>query len=685
LAAVADILEDRSEAGLPQSRELSLFDKKNSPSGSLGRYLSGRCKDLPLRISMNFMACLGLTVLFDFQTVIVIFFTFLSADLLESMLFYRMHRMGHQFWESKVCQSMVLATSCVVACISSAAAASVWLADDHPNRLLAMTLFAGLSLNSGFFVYLYRPANYIRQCIYLCVVTGLFVNDFYSPLQSVALNLVPDLLASTGFVICLISCYARLAGFANNRLDSERTYLIAKLDAEHATTVMHHQARHDSLTGLPNRAYLAEFLAEMMLQSVGKTSQFAIFHIDLDKFKEVNDTAGHAAGDFVLESSATALRNSVRGDDFVARIGGDEFVVVSQSDVEIEHLFSIANRIIEAISKPIMFMDQELRVGASVGFALSEPYHANGEAVLLDADLALYEAKNDGRGVARAFEPNMRSEFEDRTRIVTDLITGLEKGEIETYFQPQVDLHSHLVTGFEALVRWQHPELGLMQPDRFLKIAEDAGLLKDLTLQVAEQSFEALQIWRNAGYEVPSIGLNFASRQLEDRETVSQIKWMVETAGLIPEDITIEVLESVLASANSDNLIRNIKALSAAGFSIDLDDFGTEHASIANMRSFEVQRIKIDKGFIEDIEHRPDQQRLVSAMVQLARSLDVQVLAEGVETGAEIDILASLGCDQVQGYFFARPMDLEASLIWLANCGLIKRHNVKRDEKAALF
>ncbi len=634
---------------------------------------------------MNVLACLGMLFLFDFATTFMIFSMFLIADLLESVVFFNFHRRGYQYWDTKACRRLVIATSIAVASISSATVATVWLADENPMRVLAMMLLAGLSLNVGSFVYLYRPANQVRQMIFLLTGIGLFVYDFSSQTESLAFSFLPDLLAGIGFVILLVTSYMRLVIFANKRIVSERSLLIAKLDAEKATEAMYFRARHDTLTELPNRAYLAEFMDNMIKEAEGRRPQFAIFHIDLDKFKEVNDTAGHAAGDLVLQTSAQALRNSVRAEDFVARIGGDEFVVVSQSDITEPQLYAISARIIDAISEPIMFMDQQLRVGASVGFALSKPYHTSGEAVLLDADLALYEAKNDGRGVARAFEPSMRAEFEDRTRIVTDLVSGLERGELETFFQPQVDLHSHLVTGFEALVRWQHPELGLLSPDRFVKMAEEAGLLKELTLQVADQSFEALQIWRNAGFEVPSVGLNFASRQLEDRETISQLKWMVDCAGLVPEDVTIEVLESVLAATNSDDLINNIKALSAAGFSIDLDDFGTEHASIANMRSFEVQRIKIDKGFIEDIEHRPDQQRLVSAMVQLARSLDVQVLAEGVETGAEIDILSSLGCDQVQGYFFARPMGLEDSLNWLANCGLIKRQHVSKDDKAALF
>ncbi|MFK7874711.1 MAG: EAL domain-containing protein, partial [Paracoccaceae bacterium] len=196
---------------------------------------------------------------------------------------------------------------------------------------------------------------------------------------------------------------------------------------------------------------------------------------------------------------------------------------------------------------------------------------------------------------------------------------------------------------------------------------------------------DALKGWRNAGYMVPSVGLNFASRQLLDTAIINQIKWLVDGAGLQPEDVTVEVLESVLSSSHSDDLIENVKALSAAGFSIDLDDFGTEHASIANMRSFEVQRIKIDKSFVQDIETRPDQRRLVSAMVQLARSLDVEVLAEGVETGAEIEILSELGCNQVQGYFFARPMEYEQSLTWLSQCGLIERSNVAQDLQTALF
>lgn len=678
-------VEESDLSILPAEQELADFDQQNTREGRLGRYLKGRSADR-MTPFIILGAIAGFTsILSDPWLGLRILLIVGMLRCFEIFLLGKFYGRGIAFWAQKPVQYAVLANSGIQACANCWVAVELWHLNGQLSHLPSIAVLIAFSMHAGFFGHLFWSSSRLEQALYSMTGLALFLQEFFHETQSNGSLLSSDLAAVFGVSICLIASYAKLERFARTRHASERRLMVSKLAAEEAHATMLHQARHDSLTGLPNRGYLAEVMDAEMPRARTEGGQIVIFHIDLDKFKEVNDTSGHAAGDFVLKQSADALRRSVRSEDFVARIGGDEFVVLASSNIVVSEMYQIAERIVAEISTPMMFQDQELRVGASVGFALSEERHTSGEAVLLDADLALYEAKDDGRGVVRAFVPQMRAEFEERTRLVNDLIVGIEKEQIETVFQPQVDLHSNLVTGFEALVRWRHPELGLLSPAKFVPLADESGLLNDITTTVARQSLEAISGWRKAGYKVPSVGLNFASRQLQDTEIINQIKWLVEAAGLEPEDVTIEVLESVLSSSNSDDLIKNVKALSAAGFSIDLDDFGTEHASIANMRSFEVQRIKIDKSFIKDIESRPDQRRLVSAMVQMARSLDVQVLAEGVETGAEIEILSELGCDQVQGYFFAKPMDYEASLTWLAECGLIVRSHVEQDLSSALF
>lgn len=682
--------QEQSHSGSPSTglaieQELSDFDTQNAPAGRLGRFLKGRMRDTTYRLWLNTSIAVGSGIAISPAFGLMACFVLFLMDGLEMVVFRRLYLGGQAVWETSGCRALVLCVTTIIAIGHGYVAYSAWMVQAEPFRMLALSVLIAFSMNSGFFSHLCREANVVRQMIYISCALSFFVAEFLVLENKDSVRILEELVSAIGLVICLFVLFSRLARFSHTRYQSERTLMVARVEAEKVHAAMKHQALHDPLTNLPNRAFLAKTMSQRMNDVMVTGNNLAIFHIDLDKFKEVNDTAGHAAGDFILLHSAEALQSSVRAEDFVARIGGDEFVVVTSTIGSVQELENIATRIIEEVSKPVQFGDQELAVGASVGYAISRPDHKTGEAVLLDADLALYAAKEAGRGVSQIFSPEMRSDFEERTQLMKDLKKGVEGAEIETVFQPQVDLHTNLVTGFEALVRWRHPKRGLISPDQFLPLAEEAGLLNDITITVVEQSLEALSNWRTAGFLVPCVGVNFASGQLQDRDVINKIKWLVEMANLEPEDVTIEVLESVLSSANSDDLIDNIKALSAAGFSIDLDDFGTEHASIANMRSFQVQRIKIDKSFVEDIEFRPDQRRLVSAMVQLAGALDVQVLAEGVETEVQIDILAELGCDQVQGYFFARPMFEADALNWLAECGLIVRANIAHDNHAAIF
>ena len=428
---------------------------------------------------------------------------------------------------------------------------------------------------------------------------------------------------------------------------------------------MAHGARHDPLTGLPNRRYLAEH-AERMLAAAGRGGRVAAaLHVNLDRFKTVNDTMGMSVGDRLLHRSAAILKAETRRGDFVARIGADEFIVLISEVNSLEQLVSLSARLIERIGEPSSIEGEEVRVSACVGIALAEPEKLSADGLLMNADLALFDAKNGGRGRYAFFTDHRRAEFETRRRVAAELRDAIAKDQLEPFFQPQVDARTGAPIGFEALVRWRHPERGLLTPFHFLDVAQDTGQIEQIGEIVTRRALAALAIWRSMGLPAKRIGLNISAKELRDSAFVDKLAWDVDAAGLEPRNVGVEILESVLIEDDNDPMIRNVAALSAAGFSVELDDFGTGHASIANLKKFRVNKIKIDRSFITDIDTQPEQQKITRAMINLAHSLDVEALVEGVETQAELRRLRAMGCDAVQGYLVGRPMSEADALAWL--------------------
>lgn len=428
---------------------------------------------------------------------------------------------------------------------------------------------------------------------------------------------------------------------------------------------MMHNARHDPLTGLPNRRYLSEHTARV-LAAAGRGGRIvAALHLNLDRFKAVNDTLGMGFGDKLLRRAAGILRAETRRGDFVARIGSDEFVVVISEVLSLEDLVNMAARLIERLSEPMILDGEEIRVGACVGIAMAEPERLTVDRLLTNADLALFDAKSGGRGRYAFFTDNRRAEFENRRRIAAELREAIALNQLEPFFQPQVCARTGRPIGFEALVRWRHPERGLLSPFHFLGEAQETGLIDQIGEIVTRKALSALAIWRSMGLPAEKIGLNVSARELRDSAFVDKLAWDVDAAGLEPRHVGIEILESVLIDHDDDPVIRNVAALSSAGFSVELDDFGTGHASIANLKKFRVNKIKIDRSFVTDIDTQPEQQKITRAMINLAHSLDVEALVEGVETVSEMRRLRAMGCDAVQGYLIGRPMAEADALLWL--------------------
>jgi diguanylate cyclase (GGDEF)-like protein len=405
---------------------------------------------------------------------------------------------------------------------------------------------------------------------------------------------------------------------------------------------------HDPLTTLPNRRFLDKLLSSSPAPS---GNRLALIHIDLDGFKEINDTRGHAAGDDVLRITASRLRGAIGPKDTAVRIGGDEFVVACRNpDPEVGTIL-LARRIIHALSAPLLIDGTECRVGASAGVAWERD---EGDAcqLLKNADLALYEAKQAGRGRAKVFTEKLRIAAENTKLQAEEFTRALDNDEIVAYFQPQFDAATFELAGVEALARWDHPQQGILTPDRFLAVAEITGRTGDLDKSILRKALFELTRWDLMGVTIPRISVNISARRLADKNLLSELSGLP----LLPGRLCFELLETVYFDGQDSHLREVIGQIKARGIDIEIDDFGTGHASILGLLQLQPKRLKIDRQFIMPIVTSIAQRRLVSSIIDIGRSQNVEVVAEGVETLEHAKILRDLGCHLLQGYAFARPM-----------------------------
>jgi diguanylate cyclase (GGDEF)-like protein len=444
---------------------------------------------------------------------------------------------------------------------------------------------------------------------------------------------------------------ARIAAWARERQEAEQENRFRLL--------------HDPLSQMPNAAYLMAHLERLAAGADRMRGHTAIIRLDLDKFKNLRETLGPRVADEVIRVTSRRIRQVMRAGDFAAHLGQDDFVVIAPELPEIKDAAAIAQRIQQAVAKPVSLQGGARRIGCSVGVTMLTDDLPEADRILANAEIALGEAQNAGPGSIGWFRESLRAEAERRETLHVELVRGLDRGELAPFFQPQIDLATGRLAGFEALVRWRHPVKGLLTPASFLDFAEAAELTERMGEVVLSQCLAALTAWDAAGLEVPKVGINFALAQLRDPRLIEKIKWEVERADVDPGRISIEVLETVLIKSDTDIVVRNIRGLASAGFRIDLDDFGTGHASIQNLRRFMVDRIKIDRSFVFGIEASEEQQKLTASMVAMARALGIRTLAEGVETVEAAAALRDLGCDCAQGYLIAKPMSQADSFGWL--------------------
>ena len=410
-----------------------------------------------------------------------------------------------------------------------------------------------------------------------------------------------------------------------------------------------HMARHDALTDLPNRAALREIGCELLAQPQAEDGTLAVLCLDLDRFKPVNDSYGHALGDGLLRAVAERLRGHVRGHDVVARLGGDEFAVLYRV-ADTAGAVTLAQRLIGVVSAPYDLDGLSVEIGMSVGIALADAQGRDIERLLKAADMALYEAKAAGRGTHCLFEPQMDETARERTALERELREALVHGRFELHYQPLVDLDSDRIKGLEALVRWRHPERGLVSPTVFIPLAEETGLIVPLGEWVLNQACRDAALWP----EDVSIAVNVSALQLRNRSFAQGVLMALAASGLKASRLELEITESVLLDDTESNL-ETLHTLRRLGVRISMDDFGTGYSSISYLRRFPFDKIKIDRSFVRDSAGRSDAASIIRAIVGLGSSLGITTLVEGVETEAQLATIRAEGAQEMQGYLFSPP------------------------------
>ena len=423
------------------------------------------------------------------------------------------------------------------------------------------------------------------------------------------------------------------------------------------------------LAGLSLRNHIVSNLDMVLREGPVSGRTTACLVIQFDGTDELIERHGRAAQTEVLARSAERIAAALREGDLVARIEGGGFAVALAAvrRLDLETVVQVATRLQAALSVPVGLNATRLYISTSIGFCLAaRAPMPNGRALLDAAQMAADEASRHGPGAIRAYAPEMTSRRADRDALRDQLEQALDEGQIRAHFQPQISTDTGAITGFEALARWYHPEKGLISPAEFLPLLENAGLIDRLGEVMLFNALSALSRWDKLGLSVPTVAVNFSSSELRNPRQADKLKWELDRFDLKPSRLCVEILENVVAETDNDVIISNIAALAQMGCGIDLDDFGTGHASITSIRRFAVRRIKIDRSFVTRVDEDRDQQKMVSAILSMAEQLGLATLAEGVETPAEHAMLAQLGCGDVQGFGIARPMPVDETLDWIA-------------------
>lgn len=470
---------------------------------------------------------------------------------------------------------------------------------------------------------------------------------------------------ATGGTTFSILCITLVLSVLDRRMEARTEEYIASL--QNVNEELQYQATHDALTGLPNRVLLFERIQHAIDAAHRGTNLFAIYFIDLDGFKAINDTLGHAAGDAVLKQFAMRLKQSVRKEDIVARLGGDEFVVMVEDIPDVDMAAHIAEKLFNCFHKDFALDYGNLQVTPSMGVALYPEDGQNVDELLSHADAAMYEAKTNGRNGYRFFEASMNEATLRAIEIQRALPAAITDKQFQLQYQPKFDGKTGEILGAEALLRWYHPQLGTVSPTEFIPIAERSGQIGRVGEWVLEEVCRQLRAWDNAGMKTIRIAINLSQVQLRAPRLVEEILGITKHYQISPHMLMFEITETA-AMQNAEDTMHTVDRLQQAGFKLAIDDFGTGYSSLSYLQQFGVQQMKVDRSFIRDLTSTAKSRSIVAAIIRLAHSLDMEVVAEGVETSEQLELLQQLECDQTQGYLLARPMD-GSSFIDLLNGG----------------
>jgi len=435
----------------------------------------------------------------------------------------------------------------------------------------------------------------------------------------------------------------------------EHMVSLRTLGLEAANDQLRHIATHDSLTGLPNRVLLDDRLDQAIVHAERNRQQFAVLMLDLDRFKFINDSLGHHAGDELLNLVAARLRAVVSDIDTVARVGGDEFVLVLGPTAQKPDAIAVGQRIIEALKSPFTIAGVPLHVSTSVGIAFYPADAAAPDKLLAHADAAMYCAKQRGRNHLQCFESGMDTGTRDSVKLESDLHAALAQQQFELYYQPKVDTATDDFHGAEALIRWRHPERGVILPEQFIPLAEECGLICAIGEWVLREVCRQCKAWQRSGLPRMRVAVNVSATQFRQSNLLGIVRQAVDEAGLDPRCLELELTESAVMT-NPEESAHILGELSAMGVLVSVDDFGTGYSSMSYLRRFPIDNLKIDRGFVKDLMTRADDASIVQAIISLAHSLRLKVVAEGVETPEQLHSLRSMGCDQYQGFHFSPPL-----------------------------
>ena len=425
-------------------------------------------------------------------------------------------------------------------------------------------------------------------------------------------------------------------------------------ERNHVETELSKLANHDPLTGLPNRMYFQDFISRSLAHAQRQKHQVYLLFIDLDRFKKINDSEGHEVGDAVLKIVANRLNDVLRGDDFVARLGGDEFAVVFTHPPVNNAANNLARKVIRIISEPFDLNERRYSVGASIGISIYPNDTKDANTLLRQADLAMYQAKSKQSGF-EYFSEEMNTLAHEQLKIENGLRQALERKELVLMYQPKVDLRTNQVVGLEALVRWVTKTGVMIGPDKFIPIAEDAGLIIPIGRFVIEAACVQWVIWNNAGLNPPPIAVNISPRQFSDPSLIDDIKAAINSTGMESSMLHVEITESATMD-DPEMTLKTLEQMHELKLHLYIDDFGTGHSNLGQLRRLPIDAVKIDKSFIDNILSNDDDAEIVTAIINLAHALKLRVVSEGIETKAQLSLLRALGCDEIQGYLISKPL-----------------------------